>query len=124
MKKTAITLLFTLTLFAGQISFGDIDTTVLSKKSGEPVNIKISLVLQGRDIEENRIALMDVIQSALGSFWAETLVTAPGKEEFKKRVVSLADKKYGIEVDFVYITNLKIDTCTLQKLRKLLKGRP
>ncbi len=64
---------------------------------------------------------MDTIQSVVGGFWAETLVTSQGKESFKKSVVAVADKKYGIEVDYVYILNLKVQTCTLEKLKQLLE---
>ncbi len=115
-------MLLAITVFAGQLRFGDIDTTILSKKTAEPVDVKISLVLQGRDLKESEAALMDVIQSAVGSFWAETLVTSQGKEQFKNMIISLADKKYGIEVDFVYVINIKIDTCTLEKIRELLNN--
>lgn len=122
MKNFSIFLLLAITVFAGQLRFGDIDTTILSKKTAEPVDVKISLVLQGRDLKESEVPLMDVVQSAVGSFWAETLVTSQGKEQFKKMVISLADKKYGIEVDFVYVINIKIDTCTLEKIRELLNN--
>lgn len=122
MKKISIFLLLAITVFAGQLRFGDIETTILSKKTGEPVNVELSLVLQGRDMEQSSVELMDVVQSAIGSFWAETLVTTQGKEQFKRMIISLADKKYGIEVDFVYILNVKVDTCTLEKIRELLNS--
>ncbi len=122
MKKSfLILLLLVSSIFADRLSFDDIETSVLSKKSGEPVNIELSLVLEGRDISQSRVELMDTIQSVVGGFWAETLVTSQGKESFKKSVVAVADKKYGIEVDYVYILNLKVQTCTLEKLKELLK---
>jgi len=121
MKKFfAIVLILVSTIFADRLRFDDIETTILSKKSGEPVNIELSLVLQGRDIGQSDVELMDVIQSVVGRFWAETLVTSQGKESFKKSVVAVADKKYGIEVDFVYIVNVKVQTCTLERLKELL----
>ncbi len=122
MKKSfLILLLLVSSIFADRFSFDDIETSILSKKSGEPVNIELSLVLEGRDISQSRVELMDTIQSVVGGFWAETLVTSQGKESFKKSVVAVADKKYGIEVDYVYILNLKVQTCTLEKLKELLK---
>ncbi len=122
MKKSFLILLLLFSsLFADRLSFDDIETSILSKKSGEPVNIELSLVLEGRDISQNRVQLMDTIQSVVGGFWAETLVTSQGKESFKKSVVAVADKKYGIEVDYVYILNLKVQTCTLEKLKQLLE---
>ncbi len=122
MKKIFLSLLLSLPLFAQMLHFDNIETTLLLKKDGSPVNADISLTLQGRDLKESEIQLMDVIQTAIGSFWAETLVTTNGKERFKKMIIDLADKKYGIEVDFVYIGNIKIDTCTLEKLRDLLNN--
>ncbi len=122
MKKSCIILLLLVSfLFADRLRFDDIETSILSKKSGEPVNIELSLVLQGRDIAQSRVELMDIIQSVVGGFWAETLVTSQGKESFKKSVIAVADKKYGIEVDFVYILNVKVQTCTLEKLKELQK---
>ncbi|WP_457598665.1 hypothetical protein [Hydrogenimonas sp.] len=122
MKTFALFWLLALPLFAGLLRFDHIETTVLLKKGGSPVNVEISLALQGRDLKESEIQLMDVIQTAVGSLWAETLVTAAGKEKFKKMIVALADKEYGIEVDFVYIENIRIETCTLERLRELLNS--
>ncbi len=122
MKTPALFLILALPLCAGLLRFEPIETTVLLKKEGTPVNVEISLALQGRDLQENEIQLMDVIQTAVGSFWAETLVTSAGKEKFKKMIVALADKEYGIEVDFVYIENIRIETCTLERLRDLLNS--
>ncbi|BDY12177.1 hypothetical protein [Hydrogenimonas cancrithermarum] len=121
-KSILAIFLLNLSLFAGMLSFDHIETTLLLKKERTPVNVEISLVLQGRDIEENEIQLMDVVQTAVGSFWAETLVTSSGKEQFKKMIIDLADKKYGIEVDFVYLQNIKIETCTLEKIRQILNN--
>ncbi len=122
MKKILLSTLLSFPLFAQILHFDHIETTLLMKKDRSPVNADISLVLEGRDLEENEIRLMDVIETAVGSFWAETLVTADGKERLKKIIIDLADKKYGIEVDFVYIGNIRIDTCTLEKLREILNN--
>ncbi len=122
MKKILLSTLLSFPLFAQTLHFDHIETTLLMKKDRSPVNADISLVLEGRDLEENEIRLMDVIETAVGSFWAETLVTADGKERLKKIIIDLADKKYGIEVDFVYIGNIRIDTCTLEKLREILNN--
>ncbi len=123
MKKSLLLLLFASTLFASLLRFDDIKTSLLLKKDRSPVNVTISLALEGRDLQESELKLMDTVQSALGSFWAETLVTSEGKERFKKMVIDIADKKYGIEIDFVYIENIRIETCTLDKLRELLNNR-
>ncbi|WP_457593248.1 hypothetical protein [Hydrogenimonas sp.] len=122
MKKILLSLLLTLPLFAQMLHFDHIETTLLLKKDRSPVNAEISLVLQGRDLKENEIQLMDVIQTVIGSFWAETVVTTDGKERLKKMIIDLADKKYGIEVDFVYIGNIRIEMCTLEKLREIFNS--
>ncbi|WP_300362643.1 hypothetical protein [Hydrogenimonas sp.] len=124
MKKILLSLLVPLLLFAGQLHLDRLETTVLQKKNGEPVNVELSLVLQGRDIERNEIQLMDVVQTALGSFWAETLLTSQGKAKFKKMIIELADKQYGIEVDFVYIQNIRLQTETLEKCLELIRQKP
>jgi secreted protein with Ig-like and vWFA domain len=124
MKPFLLTLLFPLFLFSGQLHLDRLETTVLQKKSGEPINVELSVVLQGRDVEQNEVQLMDVVQTALGSFWAETLLTAQGKAQFKKMVIDLADRQYGIEVDFVYLQNIRVETDTLQKCLELIKSHP
>ncbi len=108
-------------LSAGQMRLDHLETTLLSKKGQEPVDVTLSLVLEGRDVTPDNFKLMDVIQTALGNFWAETLVTAQGKRELKKTIVQLADKQYGIEVDFVYLLDLKVRTDSLQKCLELFE---
>ncbi len=124
MKNLLFLLIFSPLLFAGQLHLENLETTLLQKKEREPVNVELSIVLQGRDVEQNEVQLMDVIQTALGSFWAETLLTSQGKMQFKKSVIDLADKQYGIEVDFVYIQNIRLETDTLEKCLELIKQMP
>ena len=125
MKHLTILLLTVFALMAGELDFNDIETTVLMKKDHEPVNVHISLVLQGRDVSQvSRYQLMDVVQTVVGGFWAETLVTSQGKVELKKRIVALADSQYGLEVDFVYILNVRVEVDTLQKCLELIKAKP
>jgi len=111
-------------LFAGQLHFNSLETTLLMKKERKPVNVELSVVLQGRDIEQHDVELMDVVQTAVGSFWAETLLTSQGKAQFKKMVIDLADKQYGIEVDFVFIQNIRLETDTLEKCLELIRELP
>ncbi|WP_201352932.1 hypothetical protein [Hydrogenimonas urashimensis] len=124
MKTVLLMLSLALALCAGELHIDHLETTVLEKKSGKPVNVELSIVLQGRDIQQSEVALMDVIQTAVGSFWAETLVTSRGKAQFKKMVVELADRQYGIEIDFVYIQNIRIETDTLEKCLELIRKIP
>lgn len=125
MKPLMILLLTAFALMAGELDFDDIETTVLMKKDREPVNVHLSLVLQGRDVSQaSRYQLMDVVQSVVGGLWAETLVTSQGKAELKKRIVALADRQYGLEVDFVYILNVRLEVDTLQKCLELIKAKP
>jgi len=122
MKKLFLLLLTNISLFAGLLSLDQIDTTILLKNR-TPVNVKLSIALQGRDIEESEIELIDVVQTVIGGFWAESLVTTQGKQQFKKMVIDLANKQYGIEIDFVYIRNIRIETNPLEQCRELLKRR-
>jgi len=111
-------------LTAGTLVLNSIKTTILLQKDRTPVNINLSLVLKGRDIEENRAKIMDVIQTAVGSFWGEKLITAQGKEQFKKMVINLADKVYGVEIDFVFIQNILMDINRFQEYKKPLNSQP
>ncbi len=103
------------------LRFDHITTSMLLKKGKEPVNVEISLALQGRDLQKNEVQMMDVVQSALGGLWAETLLTSQGKAQLKKSIVSLADSQYGIEVDFVYILDVVVEMATLEKCLELIK---
>ncbi|WP_456323452.1 flagellar basal body-associated FliL family protein [Hydrogenimonas sp.] len=124
MKFFAFLSLFSLFLFSGELRFDSIKTTLLGQRDNKPVNVDISIVLQGRDVDKkSEDQLMDALQTALGSMSAEKLLTAQGKQALKKRVIELADKEYGLEVDFVYIKNVRIELCTLEKIREILKGR-
>ncbi len=124
MKFFAFLSLLSLFLFSGELRFDSIKTTLLSQRDNKPVNVDISIVLQGRDVDKkSEDQLMDALQTALGSMSAEKLLTAQGKQALKKRVIELADKEYGLEVDFVYIKNVRIELCTLEKIREILKGR-
>jgi hypothetical protein len=114
--------LIPLLLFSGELRLESYKTTLPSIHHGKPVNVDLSIVLQGRDVDtQNEDALMDVLQTALGSLNAETLLTTQGKNHLKKKVIELADKVYGLEVDFVYIRNVRIELCTLERIRELLK---
>ena len=125
MKKTLLLLICTLGLYAGQLDFSDLETTVLMKKGHEPVNVTLSLVLQGRDLSDaSRYQLMDVIQTALGSLWAETLVAAQGKSQLKKMIGKLAGNQYGIGIDFVYILDVRLEIDTLKRCLELIKEIP
>ncbi len=109
-------------LSAGQLQIDHMETSLLQKSDKEPVNVDLSLVLQGRDVSDaTRLQLMDVVQTVLGGIWAETLVTATGKQTFKKRVIAQADSRYGLEVDFVYILNVHVETATLQRCLELIR---
>ncbi|WP_456452993.1 hypothetical protein [Hydrogenimonas sp.] len=121
-KPLVLVLLFFSTLHAGELRLERMETTLLQKRDKRPVAVELSVVLQGRDVgEASRLQLMDVVQTVLGGFWAETLVTATGKEAFKKRVIAQADSRYGLEVDFVYILNVRIETDTLERCLELIK---
>ena len=123
MKKLLFLLLINLSLYADLFTFDQMNTSILSKKINSYVNINISIALQGSDLAEHKIELMDVVQTAIGNFLVEELITAKGKESFKKIIVNIADKEYGIGVDFVYIKNIHIETDPFEKCRELLKSK-
>ena len=121
MKKslTTICLLFSL-LFADRLTIERMDTTLPHRQRNEPVDVSISLVVEGRDLKDERYKIIDVIQTALGRFDAYTLIKAQGKEALKSAIVDLADKRYGIEIDFVYIQNIRLETDTLRRCWELI----
>ena len=121
MKKVLLTLLLTTLLVADTLTIDHLQTTLPQKGHQGAIDADISLVLQGRDLAKNRYRLMDVIQMALGSLDADTLLTARGKKALKKMIVNFADSRYGIEVDFVYIQNVQLRLDTLQRCYELFK---
>ena len=121
MKKILLLLFFTYLLLADTLTIDRLETTLPQKGGKGPINVDISLVLQGRDLAQNRYRLMDVIQTALGRLDADTLLTARGKKALKKSIIQTADNKYGIEVDFVYIQNVQLQLDTLERCFDLLK---
>ena len=121
MKKFLLLLVLATLLFADTLPIDHLITTLPQKGHKEPINVDISLVLQGRDLAQNRYQLMDVIQTALGQFDADTLLTARGKKALKKAIIQMADNKYGIEIDFVYIQNVQLQFDTLQRCFDLLQ---
>ena len=121
MKKILLLLFFTYLLLADTLTIDRLETTLPQKGGKGPINVDISLVLQGRDLAQNRYRLMDVIQTALGRLDADTLLTARGKKALKKSIIQTADNKYGIEVDFVFIQNVQLQLDTLERCFDLLK---
>ncbi|GEM_PF-1348721 len=121
MKKILLLLVFSTLIFADILTIDHLQTTLPQKGRKGPINADISLVLQGRDLAQNRYQLMDVIQTALGGLDADTLLTARGKKALKKSIIQMADDKYGIEVDFVYIQNVQLQLDTLERCFDLLK---
>jgi hypothetical protein len=114
-------ILFSFTMASDRLELANLQTTMLEQKGHTPVEVTLSLVIKGRDVSMQRDALMDVVQTALGSLWAETLVTAEGKAAFKKKVIALADRQYGIGVEFVFIENVRVATDTLTRCLELME---
>ncbi|NPA28767.1 MAG: hypothetical protein GXO33_01120 [Epsilonproteobacteria bacterium] len=124
MRHLLLSLLFPLFLVADTLTFEHIETTLLSQKEHLPVTVELSLALEGDNLAKERLRLMDVIQTALGAFWAESLATAEGKARLKAAIVKLAGERYNVGVDFVYLTALRVDTDSLLRCRKLLENLP
>ncbi len=122
MKRAPIlSLLLLCTLFGDRLTIDRLRTTLPDNRQKDLINADISLVLEGRDLKTERFKVMDVIQAALGRYDAQSLLTSQGKDHFKKDIVDLADKRYGIEIDFVYIQNIRLEIDTLQRCLELIR---
>ncbi|WP_331773836.1 flagellar basal body-associated FliL family protein [Sulfurospirillum sp. 1612] len=123
MKKIMIFLVLcaTVGLYAQMLHVDDFSSEVFSKVKKKPVSISISLVFDGRDVEEEHYKIIDALNIIIGSFYFEDLVTSQGKENMKKAIIKYCSNKYGVDIDHIYIQKMNALPSTQQIIDALKK---
>lgn len=110
MKKILLALLLSCVLLQAEetLQVSDFEVSVFSQNSKESVQLDVSLIFEGRDVETYDYKIIDALNVVVGSFYAENLLTSQGKMNLKKALVSFAKDKYSIDIDHIYIQKLNI----------------
>lgn len=111
-----ITLLFSFALADEVLKLDNFEVTLFSKLKKEPVNLDISMIFEGRDVEEYDFKIIDALNVVIGSFYAEDLVMSKGKEALKVALINYARDKYAIDIDNIYIQKMNILENTTAKI--------
>ncbi len=123
MKKVALFLLIVSALFADTIQVDKLQSDLFSKDGNKLKKIEISLRLEGQKLRVNRYKIIDALNIILSSFYIEDLFTSKGKERFKDQLKKYIQKKYQIDIDFVYIKSfqLKYKSASIEEFINALK---
>lgn len=109
MKKILTFLVLGALAYGQQLQINDFEADVYSKASKKfSKKISLSMVMTGRDVEDESYKVIDALNVVIGSYSIEMLLTSKGKIAFKKELMRFASKKYGVDMDEVYIQQLKI----------------
>ncbi len=119
MKKIFI-LIFAVILNADMLNIDDFSAEVFSKATNRPVSINLSAIFEGRYVEEESYKIVDALNVVIGSFFWEDLLTSAGKLKFKETLKSYILKKYGLDIDNIYIQKLYA-TPDIKKIVEALK---
>lgn len=101
-------LLLHVSLFAETFALNNFHANVFSKVDKRPVDIGISLVFEGRDVNSYNYKIIDSLNVVIGSYYAEDLVTSRGKEILKSTLITYARKAYGMDIDAIYMKELVV----------------
>jgi hypothetical protein len=123
MKKIAYLLLIVSSLFSDTIHIDKLQSDLFSKEGNRLKKIEISLQLEGRNLRTNRYKIVDALNIILSSFYIEDLFTSKGKERFKEQLKKYIQKKYQVDIDFVYLKSfqLKYETASIEEFINALK---
>ena len=122
MKKILIILLFAvLSLSAQMLNVDDFSAEVFSRVTKKPVTIDLSMMFEGRYVEEESYKIIDALNIVIGSFYLEDLITSQGKQKLKEAIKSYTTSKYSIDIDNIYIQSLKSQPNTQEIIDALKK---
>ena len=105
-KKLFLVLMFATVLFADIIKVQNFEADLFSKRDSTLKKIELSLMFEGRDIENKREPIVDALNIIVSSFYIEELFTSKGKEKFKKSLIAYVSKKYDIEIEHIFIKKM------------------
>ena len=121
-KKLFLILIFCAALFADIIKVQNFEADLFSKRDNTLKKIELSLMFEGRDIENKREPIIDALNIIISSFYIEELFTSQGKEKFKKSLIAYVSKKYDIEIEYIFIRKMILkDSVGIKEFIKALK---
>ncbi|MDD3344058.1 MAG: flagellar basal body-associated FliL family protein, partial [Sulfurospirillaceae bacterium] len=103
-----VLLLLQVSVFAETFALNNFHTNVFSKVEKKPVDITLSLIFEGRDVEVEQYKIIDSLNVVIGSYYAEDLVTSRGKEILKSTLITYVRKAYSLDIDVIYIKELMV----------------
>ena len=109
MKKVILPAICFLFLQAQTLRVDHFSTDIFSSVSKELKKVDMNLVIEGRYVEDENYKVIDALNIVIGSFYMENLATSQGKENLKKLLIKYSAKKYGIDIDEVYILNFSVE---------------
>ena len=111
-----------ISVFAETFALNNFHTNVFSKADKKPVDITLSLIFEGRDVEVEQYKIIDSLNVVIGSYYAEDLVTSRGKEILKSTLITYARKAYSLDIDVIYLKELTVKmNPTVQEIVDALK---
>jgi len=110
MKKLLLVFLFSVLMLQAEdtLDVSEFETSIFSRVSKNSVQLEISMIFEGRDVEVYDFKVIDALNVVIGSFYAEDLLTSKGKISLKKALISYVRKEYSIDIDNIYIQRLRI----------------
>lgn len=108
MKKIALFLLLSTFLWADVLEIKNFESDLFSKDRNKLKKIEFSLLIDGRDLKENRHKVIDALNIVISSFYIEDLFTSKGKEKFKTVITKYITKKYAVDIDDIFIQKFTV----------------
>ena len=125
MKKIIALIFCLITLQAQTLHINNFRTDIFSSTSKLLKKVDLTLIVEGRYVEDESFKIIDALNVVIGSFYVENLATSQGKESLKKFLKEYSAKKYSVDIDEVYILSFKTDEnrspFTIDELIKRLK---
>ena len=122
MKKIIFILLVVVAnLSAQMLNIDDFSSELFSKVTKKPVTINLSMMVEGRYVEDESYKIIDALNIVIGSFYLEDLLTSQGKIKLKETLKSYTTSKYSVDIDNIYIQKLQTKPNTQEIIDALKK---
>jgi len=108
MKKVILFFLLSHFAFADVVEIKNFESDLFSKDRNRLKKIEFSLLLDGRDLKDNRHKIVDALNIVISSFYVEDLFTSKGKERFKTVIIKYVSKKYAVDIDDIFIQKFTV----------------
>ncbi len=110
MKKLLLVFLFSVLMLQAEdtLNVSEFDVSIFSRVSKNTVQLEVSMIFEGRDVEVYDFKVIDALNVVIGSFYAEDLLTSKGKISLKQALISYVKKEYSIDIDNIYIQKLRV----------------